>query len=372
MIRLCLIVCLTIGIHCSAAFTAPSSTKATFVLRNGELIERTTYDVNSIYKTIEVEVGGKKRIISFSDIASVNNEDGKDITYEVIRQNARPIDGQRQQQATPVPDTVGAKIAVPDSVSASQAPDTVLTPRLAFVPDTVKPVVKAETNDSWVKPINKTWEDAGSESYRRKQRALWSAFFTVGPNYTFPMAEYYSGISGGLGIECNVMFPVNRHIGVGGWLSYAKLGMDENEIRTTVPSRYSRLLINDVKYSATSFALLAHYYGAWRNGNGKWDVFTGLGFVNHSSSGQAIYYDPQSDQAVGLTFKEETKFAIPFGLSVSRLFTKSVGIEAQTVLNTLFISRNQIYYSYSSSNSLQYAFLWSFRVGLILAIPKGE
>lgn len=336
---------------------------ATFVLRSGEKIEKSAFKLNNIYKTVELQVEGKKRVLSFSDIASISDEDGEDITYDLIGRKPRLVAGQEQPKQSSVSDTIATK---PGTATAMQKPDSSLAAVSMVEPVAQEPAAPA------ISGLQSTerWEDANSESYKKKQRAPWGAVFHVGPAYTLPLGDYYRGLSGGLGVEVNAMIPINRSIGIGGWISYSKMGTDPFDL---AEPGFTQVIRNDLTASQTSIALVAHYYGAWKDGRGKWDVFTGLGAVSNSMSGEAWLYNSSTQMVQSIGGQGETKFAMPLGLSFSRLYTKSLGIEFQTVFTTEFIgAAPDYYYDYVGVAPAQYAFLWGFRVGLIFAVSRGE
>jgi hypothetical protein len=373
----------------------------TVLLRNGTTVKSAEYKIDKMFQVVEMSIDGKKQSWSFSDIASIKNVKGEDVTYSMIKRN--PVEFVPTPPPAPpqVKDTVPITAVVPDTSTAAVAPPTIDTTvhpsnpadttapapiavdtalqTTAPVADTaVARIAPAPQTTSAppqtvqpVTPASKgTWVNAQSDWYKKKQRAPWSVIFRGGPSYTFPMGSYYEGISGGIGFDLSVMIPVARSVGIGLSGSFAKLSVNEADVRTHVPSMYTQLISNDISLSSTTICATVHYFGPWKDNQGYWDVITGLGATVHSSSGYALYADPFSEEGWAVGFEGKTKFCIPFGIGLSRMVTKSFGIEGQTMFNMLFIGSAQSTSGYGSA--IQYAYLWGFRVGVTLAVPSGK
>ena len=315
--------CLLIVLICPEAQAVPVYKVQ---LTDGTIYERVTVKVSKTYKVITLKVDGKKRNISFTEIAGIFRA-GNDMTEELL----------------------GAGYG--SAARKQTQPETQTT---------------TTDNETAVKKKQSGWVSETSEQYQQSQKPLYSAAFRVGGNYSLPTTEYYDGTTPGMGFGFDFVIPVARKIAIR--FSISKSGMKHNasqllEGTGLIPKQ------DGLSLSVWRYYMSAEYY-SWpridEGGMTMYYLYSGLGVISHSFSGSIFAREYATDQLWNVTFESQSKFATTLGGGMVTMFSNTLGLDTRAAIDLVFVgSESDEYQIYGNT---QHALIFDIKVGLVALI----
>ena len=241
----------------------------TVTLKDGTVFENVTITTDKTYKVIEFKLRGKKKAFSFNEIESIVDQDGNDITEEVVGSYYR-----------------------------------------------------TEMNDEFL--------SEQSKAYRHARRRLWKTAFSLGGNYNIPSGDYYEDINAGLGFDVDFTVALTYRIALRLQVSYNGMDYPDDLAYIIGFQDGERAIMYNLNFSSMSyFASFQYYYRPDRETPGKviWHLYSGLGAVTHKLESDAVLILSDGTE---LVYPEgsysETKFAGTLGGGMTYMVGEAIGI----------------------------------------------
>jgi hypothetical protein len=288
-----------------------SAATGTIILNSGEKFESVDYTVVREYKVVQFASGNDKHAVSFSDIASIVDKSGQDVTVSVLGGDYRR---------------------------------------------NVESAVASTPQAEWLRSKDST--------YIRYNAKPFSVGFGAWGTYTIPATDYYEGITPKMGFGMHVVVPFSRHFSVRGQFSKAGHGID---LAKFYQGTGFAPLQSTLKLSTLRFFLAGQYQtplGRKGFAQGSFYFYSGLGVTTHSFSGSTIARDVfQTPDVYELTHKGETRFTWTIGLGVVSMLSRSLGIEFGTNFDNLIVGTTTDSNGYGT---VQSAANFDIKLGLFL------
>lgn len=287
---------------CSTAFAARTGT---VTLKDGTVYEVVTFSTNNVYKVIEFKVDDEKKVVSFTDIESIVDANGDDITIEVI----------------------GG-------------------------------YVEAEESDNFLSETD--------EAYKFARRKLWNAAFSLGGNYSFPAGDYYEDLNSGLGFDADVAFALTYRLALRFSVTYTGIDYDDDLAYMIVLAPGEALIAENFNFSSMSyFASFQYYHRPDRDTPGKmiYYFYTGLGLVTHGLELDEVIISGGVEVDRQTISDDETKFATTIGGGLTYLFEKSLGIYAGASVDVAWLGSESDEYDFWGTDMV-YAHQFRLEAGL--------
>jgi len=264
------------------AATCYADDTVTITTTDGTVLENVGYRVDRTYKifTAITETGDKN--ISFSDISSIVDADGNDITTKLLGEVYQP---------------------------------------------------RAET-----------WPTEESGVVRFSEKKLWILGFGAGLNYSLPSGNYYEGLKEGVGFGGVVKIPVTSKLAVRFDVSKAGIKADENYLTFYSYDPDIVIVGQDLGFTAMRYVVeMETFYRQDRVTPGKsiWYLHTGLGAIYHKATLKLDY--TQAGQPGIMTISEETgetKFIQTLGGGLMQLVTEQVGLDLGVNMDLVYAGSN--------------------------------
>lgn len=256
----------------------------TILLKSGERIENVKFEINKFYKVIAVVEGNTKRNISFTDVQTIYDRDGFDITVDVI--------------------------------------------------------------GGYYKSSEEKWQSQESPQYRSARTKPWAIAFRIGGNYSIPLGNYYEGIDPGIGYEGDLIIGLTRQLSLRATVSksgmklsnqFGFLSLDPNIIITR-----QEMNINAMRYLLS--LQFQNYKYELSPGKGYIYSTSGLGFINHNLSAE-IWYTSYGDPYYDKLEDNEGKFIMNLGFGGGVVVTKNVALDLGLTFDMIFLGSNQSGYA---------------------------
>jgi len=273
-------------------------------LSDGTVYEDVAFETDRQFRVIYVSVEDEEKTISFTKIVQIVDDDGEDITEEIIGKLYVKPETSEPEAVDPEP-----PVEVSDSVPPTDA--------------------AAGSEETWLKP----------ETHKKKYGMKpFGASFNFHACMSAPVGDYYEGIDGGLGFGANVVIPVGRRVAIRGTVSKSGLGLDWADLSVW------RYLIGGQYYN----------WPNWRKG-GKvcYNFWTGLGATSHSAAFGFSETKFTTNYGGSVIFMMSKAMGIEFGGNIDMIWVGS--------------GDNSDYY-YGTYGDVQYAFIFDFRVGVAVML----
>jgi hypothetical protein len=308
--KFCLTILIT-ALICVLPLAASASSIGTVTLKDGTVYPDVTYHVNNNHKTIELMVDEDKRAVSFTDILSIINDKGEDITGNVI--------------------------------------------------------------GGYYKPENEeTWISESSVVYKAASKKLYSVAFQVGGHFCFPLGEYYEGVVSTVGFDANLIIAVTGKLGLRATVSRAGLKPEDNMGFIWLDAYGPVYSLTDFDISTWRYMLSVQYGNRFdRETPGKtgWYLFSGIGAISHRISAKETIYGETPDLDVTTRVSNtETKFASTFGVGIVQLFSPTIGFYVGADFDVLYLGRREDFDLLGGG--IDYAYQFDLKLGLTLLVPN--
>jgi len=180
-----------------------------------------------------------------------------------------------------------------------------------------------------------------------------------------PLGDYYEGITNGIGFGGDLSFAVSRSLAVR--LSVSKSGM-KDDIGALVPN--STILEDNLSLSAWRYFLSLQYYGGLKKDEKRktmYYLYSGLGAINHSFSGNLIVRDLSDNQIYLITpaTGSESKFTMTSGLGLLAFVSNSFGFEFGATADVVFVGRSNDNYYYQPYGNVSTALVFDLKAGIV-------
>lgn len=283
-----------------------ADTASRIELKDGTAYENVTFTVDKQYQVITIEVGDWKQKVDFTDVASIVDEDGEDITARVLGDKYKPVEKKREGE----------------------------------------------------------WLSKDDPKYKAQQKRPFDFAIRGGGHYSFPMGDYYEDIKSGLGYGFDAVVTVTRNVAIRGSISRAGL---KDDLKAMFPGII--ILEDDLSLNVWRYAICGQYYKwpDWRTGGRMlYYGFAGLGAITHKMTGTATVQEPSSGDIWELygTGDTENKFMLTYGGGLITMISDRVGIEFGVTLDVVFVGNSDdldvVYYP-----KADYASIFDLKVGLV-------
>jgi hypothetical protein len=275
---------------------------ATIHLKSGTEYRDVPIKVDDIYKTIEIVWEGKKLNISYSDIESISDKDGKDITERVLGR---------------------AK-----------------------------------------KSSNETWLSKDSEQVRVKRAKPWNAIISAGGNYSIPSGDYYDGIDAGIGFDCDIRVAVSNRIAVQCLVSRSGAKVSDDLYIVSHDPNIS-IMDQDISIDITRYEVAVNVFepiSRVKEYPNYFYAFSGLGLATHTMTTKATLRNISTDETLRIEDKNtKNKFAMVFGLGFLSKLSKHAGIDFSGTMDMIPVDA----YTSSGEKTADYAYLFDFKLSAI-------
>jgi hypothetical protein len=279
--------------------------QGTIILKSGEKYENVGYRIDKTYNIVRVDLEGKTRNFSFHQIDTILDSDGNDITSDILG-------------------TVGAR-------------------------------------------TRETWHSENDEVVKQARARLWDASISLGGSFTFPLGDYYDGVSSGLGFGGDVAFTLTHNVALR--FTVTRTGMDfDDTYRLISFDPGITILDQDMSLTAWRIQAAGQYYKYLDRDKdlSMYYVYTGLGVLSHKMSVEATFYDSYVDQTYSVEeTATETKFATSFGAGLIMMLSPHWGIDGGAHFDVVFVGRvPDTDYSYLGNN-IYYAYCFDLHVAVV-------
>ena len=251
---------------------------ATFVLKDGARYENVPYSVNYQYYTVKLKLDEGERNISYTNIETVLDAEGNDITGEILNRR----------------------------ISS--------------------------------KPAGGEWRSKDPDEYWELREKPFSVAISVLGAYDVVVGDYYTGIGGGA--SGGLLFRLAFTDQIAGRIRVERIATDFTSNSDFVPYG-GTYLSGDASLRTWTFTIGAEYFQNL-NKLGKKPVYgfiqTSLGLVTHSTKGEITFVENSTgDVYLGIADDSETRFVSSFGVGMVPMLSESIGIELSVDLDGVWV-----------------------------------
>lgn len=300
------------------------------VLKNGESFEFVKCKSLTLFRAVEFTLNEQKekRKVSFSDIQTVFDQEGKDITPQLLG-GWYKLEG--------IENTPGTE-SVPDSQTTAVAPKT-------------------------------TWVSENSSTYREMHRRLWKIAPQFLGCYSFGIGDWFRGVNPGLGFEASFMVAINDYIALKGSFSRSGLNVDDDYFDIIPPYPGNWEMSQKSSLSVYRYLVSAVYYKCISSGQGKRNIiyaYSGLGAAQHLMHAQATALDLDTDDLYILDNKKSmTKFDAVLGGGFISPIYKKLNFNFDLSLDGIIVGTYRDN-DWSGWGNTQYAYIFDLKAGLVI------
>ena len=258
------------------------------------------------FKVLSFNFEEKVINISYTDIKTIHDNEGTDITEKILRDYYR------------------ADNKVPGEIIKDTLPaDTALNNNAVDIID--------DSSNANTGRFENQWRSENDEEVKAYKKKLWDVGVSLGPCFSIPAGDYYDGIDAGVGFGGGITLAVTNNIALRGSISRTGLKWDYEISFKTMRYMFSVLYYHRLDRATPGRTI--HY------------LTTGLGAVSHNASYMDLSYT-------------ESKFTTEIGGGFIQLLSENVGIDAGLIVDLLYIGT----YDDGYSSHLQTALLIEFKV----------
>jgi hypothetical protein len=305
------------------SFTGPST--ITIITRSAKY-RNVEYLIDSANKKLEIEQDGWKSEIKYSDIQSVLDPDGNDITSRILE----------GKSASP-----GDTLTHNREISAK----------------------KKRSN----RPKNESWVSENSEAITKARARLWNVGISGTANYTIPASTYYKGIDPGIGYEGVINFAINYEVALR--LSISRTGLKAgNNIQIYSENPYVSVLEQNATFESMRYNIGAEYYQSIDRQNrdlNMWYAYSAIGSITHKMKIKATLINNQTHQTAPYSdVYSETKVDLIFGVGVIKSIQKHLGVEFSASCDIVSLGEDPDKKATFFEDNIVYAYIFDFKMGL--------
>jgi hypothetical protein len=331
----------TIALH---ALPARAGDKVTGILKSGERLERVEYRVVPAFYVVEFVKDGVKRNVSFSDIEAIVDDEGRDITADVMGERYRPR---------------GATAAGESAEGPGSAPAD---------PDTLKPVgdggVRTVTgNNSPGEP----WVSEHSPAWKASRQAPWRVAFSLESALGVPFGDYYDGTKSGAGIEGTLHIALTRDVALRA--NVALLGLEfSDEMHLVSLDPNVEIVSQEYDINAVRYTGGVEYHQPLRSmepGGSFWFVHASLGVIRHDIQGKLVIRNTYGQTAEVEASDTPTKFTMTSGAGIFLPVSQKLGFQLGGDVDGVW---TEVYYEDGTSSVGIRGWVMTLHAGLTLVL----
>ncbi len=304
--RYVLLILIGIILLCSSVL-ASIVENCTVVTKSGERYEDVTATVNHQYKTVAIQLEDSKKNISFTQIETILDAQGNNITPELL--------------------------------------------------------------DGHYSPKKEEWRSERDEFVKASKKKLWNLGLRLGINYSFPVGTYYEGMNSGIGFEGDFLIAVNHYIAIRGIVSKSGMKWDDNYGLISLDPGVT-IIDQDWTMNAMRYVLAGQYYNRpKKNSGGKtiWYAYSGLGVISHKLTGDLSVRDNSDNSIENISESDtQTKFVTTFGGGAIFLTSNNFGIDLSACMDVVYIGSDPNQDSYGLYGNVQTALILDIKLALIM------
>jgi hypothetical protein len=283
-----------------AVAIASAADTGTIKLKTGEEYKDVSFTVNDNYKTIQFESGDKKLNASFSDIESITDQNGQDVTARVM--------------------------------------------------------------GKYYKPVKETWVSSESKEIKQARAKPWNILLNLGGNYSIPAGNYYKGIDAGFGFDGDLRVAVNNKFAI--QLMVSKSGMKlSNDIQLISIDPRLTILNEDLSINVTRYEVALNFFQPFsriKNPRNLWYGYSGLGMAAHVTSTKATFRNNTTGEVFSIDVKDtQNKFALVFGFGAVAMVSKGFGFDFSGSLDMVAVPTE----SNEPGQNLGWAYIFDIKIG---------
>lgn len=339
-----------------AISTSYAATKnATVVLKNGKTYEEVSVKLNNAFKVIEIksEDGKIKKKISVTQVSSILDEDGNDITKNILGRWYNP------NQVMPEKPAVEEKLEGKEVESSP--PDQTTTQEST-------PII-SEPKKQEDPPKKERWLSDDNPRVINAKKKTWNVAFKAGSGYNIPGGVWFEGVKSGIGLGGNFLIALNHKYALS--FEYSKTGLyvDDDFLRFYIIEPGYSITNQTSDFSTSRYYVSFLYYKQGKaNSHGLkpiYYIYTGLGMVRHQFLYEGTLVDDFTGAQAPLSMEDTVdKFSMPAGVGVIFPLSKKLGIDLGASLDYLFIQSVENN-TFATSDNVQTAIVFNINLGLV-------
>ncbi len=255
-------------------------TRSFIKLTDGTILQGCDYNTDERFKTIDIICGEKKTTVSFTEVARIVDDAGRDVTEKYLGDYYRPRETAQEGEV-------------------------------------------------------KAWSEIdGRETHVRRSRPFGAGFAAQG-FYRFHFDNYFDGINHGIGFGGDVVLTIDNHQAL-------RLGLSQGSFGTEPRlSPGVRVVSNDLSYNVTQFFVAFQYYDwpRWRtNGTFMWYLYSGIGVTWESFGGELMVYNSLQDEFALISGGgSESRFTMTGGWGIVSMLSSWLGLDVSGNLDILYV-----------------------------------
>jgi len=285
--------------------SAATKEVGTITLKSGEVFEQVKYKVDQNFKVITMYVDELKKKVIFSDIESIVNRKGVNITRRIL--------GWRYESS----------------------------------------------GDSWA--------SENSVEFKKAREKKWSTALGFSLSYDFPTGDYYDGTTSGLGFGGNFHLAINHQLAIK--LKVSRAGIDFSDDFGFIYPANIIVISEDFSMNATRILFGLEFYESVVRGENlrsTWYVHSMLGFISHKLSSKIVLQDIATNEIVTLIGGDtQTQFAMNVGAGIIPMISPSIGINLSADLDLVWAT---VFYNDGSTGADIGGYVFDFNIGLMFLL----
>jgi hypothetical protein len=301
--------------------------KTITIITNTNKYNNVIYQVDTTNKIIQIERDGWKSQIKFSDIDTILDKNGSDVTLLILGGNSSAENN--------------ALMVAADSLK-------------------IKNESHGNIKESWISENSRTIEQARTKK--------WEAGIGGSVNFSVPASSYYKGIHEGIGYEGTLHIAINHEMAVRIEISRAGLKMGK-EVQLYSNDPNISIIKQKITFTAMRYNIGVEFY---KNINRKvkdlnfWYTYSAVGSITHRSKTELTLRDNQTDLITPVSsIYSESKFNLVVGIGMIKSIQKNWAIDLSASLDAVFLGKDPNRETTFFGNNMVYAHIFDFKAGLI-------
>jgi hypothetical protein len=265
-------------------YTVSAEEIATIIDKNGERYENVNYKIDKTFKVVTIKLEEQEKNISFTEIETIIDQEGNDITASVL--------------------------------------------------------------GGYYRPRQETWHSESDEVFREARKKLWNIGTHLGANYSIPLGDYYEGIDPGFGIDGDLIIAVTYNTAAR--LTVSKSGMEIDESNFyIIPQPGFEVLDWKFSLNAFRYFVSGQYYNRPDRitaGKTIFYVYTGLGAVIHRFNLKVTTREISTGNIFKLDDTDtQSKLASTLGGGIMLMLSKNLGLDFTASLDAILLKRTSAF-----------------------------
>ena len=313
-IALCTVLSLLLMLSAQVAQAGNNHSASRIELKDGRIYNNVTFSVDRPHGIVILGIGTGNREVGIGKILLVLDQDGNDVSRELLGSD--------------------------------------YSPELHPHPSTAEPVGKSVSY-----PQDRLWTTKGERP--------WRASVSVFPDYTIPLGAYYEGLDPGLGFGVAASLCLSPHWAVRGTLS--RSGLKDRKIAGSQISG-AVVLEDNSRLDIWRYGIAIEFHGWPGKDKGRrtlYHTYLGIGSVNHSLTGNLVlYYSYPPQTYVEELGYSESKVMLNVGGGITYMLSSAFGLDLGFDILQVFIRRKDSDWDPWDFPSLDTSYQLDFRAGV--------